>query len=305
VPSGPTDTPTPLPPTDTPTPLPPTNTPVPPTNTPTPLPPPPTVGSIVPLQTVAQVGSEFDLATYFTITTPIYVAVWDWGDGSSSSCPTLGVCEFGPDDRTAAAATSSLDDGSFTVVKVTGSHAYSEAGVYAVQFTVTDSVGQFDTSTFEYVVVYDPSAGFVTGGGWIDSPEGAFKPDPSLTGKATFGFVSKYAKGASVPTGDTEFQFRIADLNFHSDWYQWLVVDRNGSRARFKGEGTINGAPAPDGNPYQFMISATDGDPDTLRIKIWYESGSGDEPIYDNDPFGVGQPIGGGSIVVHDGKAAK
>jgi len=36
------------------------------------------------------------------------------------------------------------------------------------------------------------------------------------TGKATFGFVSKYKKGATVPTGNTEFVFKAADLNFHS-----------------------------------------------------------------------------------------
>ena len=74
------------------------------------------------------------------------------------------------------------------------------------------------------VVVYDPEGGFVTGGGWVDSPQGAYVPDPSLTGKATFGFVSKYKKGASVPTGQTEFQFKAGDLNFHSTSYDWPLV---------------------------------------------------------------------------------
>jgi len=31
-----------------------------------------------------------------------------------------------------------------------------------------------------------PSAGFVTGSGWINSPAGAYVSDPSLTGRATF-----------------------------------------------------------------------------------------------------------------------
>jgi len=43
------------------------------------------------------------------------------------------------------------------------------------------------------------------------------------------------------------------------------------------------------------MLWAHDGDPDTFRIKIWYENG-GEIGIYDN---GVGQTLGGGSIVVH------
>ena len=91
------------------------------------------------------------------------------------------------------------------------------------------------------------------GGGWIDSPLGAYVPDPSLTGKATFGFVSKYKKGKNTPDGNTEFQFRAADMNFHSTSYDWLVVSRGGSNAQFKGSGTINGS-----GDYRFMIWASD-----------------------------------------------
>jgi hypothetical protein len=141
------------------------------------------------------------------------------------------------------------------------------------------------------VVVYDPSAGFVTGSGWIDSPAGAYKPDETLTGQATFGFVSKYKKGTSVPDGNTEFQFKAGDLNFHSSAYDWLVVTGS-DYARFKGTGTINGA-----GEYKFRIWAGDGSPDTFRIKIWTEDEFGVETIvYDN---GADQPLAGGSIIVH------
>src|SRR5436853_5047343 len=81
-----------------------------------------------------------------------------------------------------------------------------------------------------YVVIYDPSAGFVVGGGWIYSPAGALITDPHAAGKANFGFVSRYKKGASVPDGNTEFQFKAGDLNFKSASYQWLVV--SGARAQ-------------------------------------------------------------------------
>jgi hypothetical protein len=152
-----------------------------------------------------------------------------------------------------------------------------------------------DTCSDLMLVVYDPDGGFVTGGGWIDSQPGAYVPDPSLTGKAPFGFVSKYKKGASVPLGQTRFQFQVADLNFHSDRYEWLVVT-GGDYAKFKGSGTINDALAPNGEAYKFMVSAGDGEPDTFRIKLWWEEGDTEYIVYDN---GMNQPIGGGSIVIH------
>ena len=120
-----------------------------------------------------------------------------------------------------------------------------------------------------------------------------------VTGKANFGFVSKYKKGASVPTGNTEFHFKAGNLNFHSSSYDWLVITGNNT-AKFKGEGTINGDVAPNGDPFKFQIWAGDGTgtngEDTFRIKIWWEDGSVEHVVYDN---GMDQDIGGGNIVVH------
>jgi hypothetical protein len=253
---------------------------------------------------VTPINDDIDKIVVFTITNypiDLGLATFFWGDGDTSTCPPDDppACWF---DVGAASADQVTSDSTFTEGLVKGRHAYSAPGVYTVQLTMLDIFGQFDTSTFEFVIVYDPSGGFVTGGGWIDSPFGAYKPDADLTGKASFGFVSKYKKGATVPTGKTEFQFQVADLNFHSDSYQWLVVNQGGTNAQFKGDGTINGALAPTGENYQFKIWATDGDPDTFRIKIWYEDGLSDITVYDN---GFDQPIGGGSIVVHKGKDAK
>lgn len=81
---------------------------------------------------------------------------------------------------------------------------YNSPGVYTVTFTVKDNNGRIDTKQVsDYVVVYDPQAGSVTGGGWINSPTGAYLPNNTVAGKATFGFVSKYQKGATVPIGNT------------------------------------------------------------------------------------------------------
>jgi len=187
---------------------------------------------------------------------------------------------------------------------VTDTHTYVTPGVYTVMLTVDDNYGESDTEIYQYVVVYDSDGGFVTGGGWIDSPPGAYVPDPTVVGKANFGFVSKYQKGATTPTGETEFRFRAADLDFHSTSYQWLVVA--GAKAMFKGDGEINGE-----GEYGFLLSAVDGalqgggGNDKFRVKIW-DKGT-DSVIYDNqigadehgDPTTV---VGGGSVVIHSGK---
>jgi hypothetical protein len=188
---------------------------------------------------------------------------------------------------------------------VTGSLAYDTAGVYTITLTVTDDDGGTGESVFQYVVIYDPEGGFVTGGGWIDSPEGAYTTDPQLTGKASFGFVSKYQKGATIPTGQTQFQFKVADLNFHSDTYEWLVIA--GARAQYKGIGTINGE-----GEYKFLLTTIDADIndndmfdiDRLRIKIWTEENDTENVVYDNslgdDNDDATTEIGGGSIVIHN-----
>jgi hypothetical protein len=209
----------------------------------------------------------------------MHTGMWDWGDNTTS------------------AATINEANGNGTA---TGSHKYTEAGVYEVKLTLTDSAGASDEQVFQYVVVYDPNGGFVTGGGWFTSLPGAYSANQTLTGKATFGFVAKYQKGANIPTGQTEFQFHVANLNFHSESYDWLVVA--GAKAQYKGTGTINGT-----GTCRFMLTAIDGDllaggkgPDKFRIRIWDDNGL----IYDNqlnapdtdEPTTV---IGGGNIVIH------
>jgi hypothetical protein len=180
---------------------------------------------------------------------------------------------------------------------------YAEAGIYQVTITVTDKDGATgNASATEFIVIYDPDSGFVTGGGWIWSEAGWCQLDPicaEAEGKANFGFVSKYQRGKSVPTGNTEFNFSAGNLNFHSDEYDGLVINQGGTNAQYKGAGTINGNTAPNGQLFKFMIWAGDGEPDTFRIKIWWEDGEDENVIYDN---GMNQAIGGGSIVIHTKK---
>jgi hypothetical protein len=150
------------------------------------------------------------------------------------------------------------------------------------------------------------SAGFVTGGGTIQSPAGAYPADPLLTGRAVFGFVSKYPKGAAIPTGQTQFTFHAAAFTFDSTAYQWLVVA--GARAQYKGSGTVNGTAG-----YGFLLTVVDGQVtggggvDKFRLKVWEVATS--VVVYDNvlgvpDDVDVANPqaISGGSIVIQKGK---
>ena len=185
--------------------------------------------------------------------------------------------------------------------------AFAETGVHEVCVRGTDEPDNTSDPATDLenactlLVAYDPNGAFVTGGGWITSQAGACLLDAACElaeGKANFGFVSRYKKNAQLPTGNTEFKFSAGGLDFHSDTYEWLVVNMNGSNAQYKGSGTINGNLSPSGDEYKFMLWARDIDPsDTFRIKIWHDDAFGAEVVvYDND---FDQEIGGGNIVVH------
>jgi hypothetical protein len=133
-----------------------------------------------------------------------------------------------------------------------------------------------------------------TGGGWIHSVPGSYGPNPSSAGRGSFGFVAEYKEGSSIPMGSTEFQFHEAGLNFHSLTYEWLVVTGDDT-AQYEGVGTVNGSPAPNGYPYHFMVWAGDGEPDTFRIRIWWEESGQEADLYDSGTM----ILGGGSIVIH------
>jgi hypothetical protein len=130
-----------------------------------------------------------------------------------------------------------------------------------------------------------------------------------MSGRANFGFNSQYKKNANIPTGETEFNFQLGNMDFHSTAYQWLVV--SGFKAQYKGTGTINGS-----GSYSFTLTAYDGDlsagnipGDEFRIRIT-DDNNHNAVVFDNN--GVNNPntgsdldtanpqlIQGGSIVIH------
>ena len=176
-------------------------------------------------------------------------------------------------------------------------------GLYRVEAVA----GLACSSSTGYMTIYDPNGSFITGGGWITSPAGAYVADQSLTGKANFGFVSKYKKGSNLVEGNTEFQFNAGNFNFKSNSLDTGTLVISGAKATYRGVGTVNGS----GN-YGFMVSAIDGQItggggiDKFRIKIW-NIATGNTVVYDNqigsaDNVDAITALGGGSIVIHEVK---
>ncbi len=204
-----------------------------------------------------------------------HTAVWDWGDGTTTPGTVSGSGGSG---------------------LVSDNHSYTAAGIYMVVLTLTDDDTGTGQSSLYPVIVFDPSAGFVTGGGQYSSPAGAYQPDTSLSGHANFGFVAKYHQGENIPRGNLQFQFQSGNLNFHATSFDWLII--NGNRAQFQGSGTVNG-----GGNYGFIVTAVAGSPELFRLKIW-DRANGYQLIYDTQPGAPdnAQPtltLGGGSIVIH------
>jgi len=179
---------------------------------------------------------------------------------------------------------------------------FAMPGLHSLCARSADTAGNVSDLSCVLFAIYGPNDGFVSGAGWIQSPLGAYAANPTLGGKAQFGFVSKYLPGAHVPSGETHFQFKTADLNFDSTSYDWLVVA--GARAQFKGSGTINGS-----GDYMFLLTAIDGqrpggrETDKFRIKIIDKNGG--SVVYDNqmgkdDNGNDATELGGGSIVIHN-----
>src|ERR1041384_1875259 len=184
-------------------------------------------------------------------------------------------------------------------------YTFTEPGVYKVSLKVTDDKFLSTTATTvngleALVVIYDPDGGSVSGGGWFESPQGAFIQAPASGGKDSFGFVAGYTTRATAATGATKFQLNTGGLSFQSTSYDWLVI--SGNKAQYTGAGTINGS-----GSYRFTLTMIDGDQvngdgqDKIRLRIWSDSTG---LVYDNqlnapdtaDPATV---PGGGNIMIH------
>lgn len=187
---------------------------------------------------------------------------------------------------------------------VRGTYTFGSPGVYRVKMKVTSNLGVttwVDTQDEleALAVVYDPTAGYAIGGGWVVSPAGAYLANPALTGKVSFGFTSKYFKNATNPKGETQFSFKLGDLDFNAVNFEYLVI--SGAKAQFKGFGKLNGSGA-----YNFLLTVIDGNlaggggVDRFRMKIWNKATGA--VVYDNqlgasDADDPTTPVGSGSAI--------
>jgi hypothetical protein len=224
----------------------------------------PTVGTITASINPIQVNTATTASAAFTDPGILdtHTASWNWGDSSN----------------TTGTVTETNGSGS-----VSNSHTYAAVGVCTITLTVTDKDNGQSSQTYQYLTVYDPSAGWVTGGKDYTSPAGAVIQNPTVTGKASFGFTAKYANGNVVPIGNkwASVTFNAGNIDFSATSYQWLVV--SGAKATLKGNGTLNGV-----SGYTVLISAIDGSQtggnDLIRYQIKDSSGN---VAYDTQPGAV------------------
>ena len=176
-----------------------------------------------------------------------HTATFTWGDGTTSAATcTAGVCS--------------------------GTRAYTAAGIYTVGVLVADDDGGTAASAFQPVIVTDPNAGYLTGGGWIETQGG----------KGTLVVNARYMKDGLA--GNVRFDLGPSTLTSTS--LEWLVV--TGTTAHVNGNATIDGNAS-----YAFTATVTDGTPDTFGIRVWNKTTGA--VVFDTTP----QPLGGGSITIH------
>ncbi|HET7801418.1 MAG TPA: ExeM/NucH family extracellular endonuclease, partial [Humibacillus xanthopallidus] len=116
----------------------------------------------------------------------------------------------------------------------------------------------------------DDAAGFVTGGGFIQSPAGALVADPTRAGKGAFQIDLDYAAGATHPTGSFVYSLGGAGTPFSltGTSFDFLVI--RAEAARFSGAATVNGSAG-----FTYTVDVLDaGKSDTFRLRVTAADGS-------------------------------
>jgi hypothetical protein len=204
-------------------------------------------------------------------------ATWNWGDGNVTSGTINNVLNV-----------------------VNGTHTYASAGTYMIWLNVTDNMGFKNNTTYNFIVVYNPSGGAVIGLGGFNSAAGNFTWKPTKSYAATFGFDSQYVtvKGVTTLQGLTEFVLGTGtDLWFQSVSYDWLVV--SGSESIYQGTGTMVGNGS---TQYKFIVSSLSTNPNKIRFKIW--NATTGAVVYDNEAGAANdalptQPVSWGGVLIY------
>jgi hypothetical protein len=195
--------------------------------------------------------------------------------------------------------------------KVTGSYKFTTTGIYKLQMNITDqakvtSYCNTNEDQEAIVVIYDPNGGYTYGGGWFASPPGALMSDPTATGKGNFGFTVNYYKNATLPKGETQFEFKVGTLEYNALNFEYLSIA--GYKAVFKGSGKIIGGQSGISFTMYVIDGALDGSGvDKVRLRIYNKNTA--QLYYDNEPgksdaANPTTPVGAGSSVVIGGMPA-
>ena len=185
---------------------------------------------------------------------------------------------------------------------------YDAGGVLAAQLNLLDQSGLLYSATLSNPADTIPDQVGGNRYSWfvdINVPGGiavdnhTLEVIPTAGGRLDLNFVSRYPPRGDTPRGNARFEFSADGIDFRSSEYRWLAVDTAAGSAQFSGTGTVNRAMAPTGELYFFTAWVEDGNPDRLRVKIWWENNTfGRDPtvLFDN---GALQVVSGGNIQLH------
>jgi PKD repeat protein len=224
---------------------------------------PPIVGTINISPSSVEINSAITASAPFTDPgmKDTHVAVWNWGDGKSTSGKVTEI------------------NGSGTV---TNTHTYTQAGIYTVTLSVTDNDGGVGISQYQNVIVYNPSGGIFEGAGSFTSPVGSYPAEPNLKGTVNFSFSVAYINDKLYAI--TAVSYPTAKFSFALTSDQWLVVTK--PEATTLGTGYVG-----EVGGYTILLSGISGrlpgggGISKIRIRI---TDRNNKVIYDSQP---GTPI--------------
>ncbi|WP_345158346.1 SBBP repeat-containing protein [Pontibacter saemangeumensis] len=200
--------------------------------------------------------------------------------------------------------------------------------VYKVSVSYSAGAGCPATTSTKYVYVYDTHAGFVTGGGWSDSPVNTDYELMQQKGRAYWAFVARYKESRPGGSAGDPVQGALLLVLESGQAFRTTSVEEGslviaGERAYFTGSGTLtrrgSGGLVTDPRRFAYLLSAIDGqleglrEEDRLLLRIWVMNGDGSPgavaydsqlgcasaSLEDNAP--ACQQIDKGSIVIHRG----
>jgi predicted CXXCH cytochrome family protein len=260
-------------------------------------------------------SGQFSLTAYVQETNSPDSAVCaaDYGDIGNAGV-SISLVPVGPGGGPPEACSQVIVAGSGygAVGQVECSFDNVEVNTYHVQASV---VGSYYTAgpAEDVLVVYDPSLGFTTGGGWFYWP--------GTDEKTSFGYTMKYGKRGRKPKGslllirhvDEDAIYRVKSNALYALALGHLKEDGEtiGGWASFSGKATYSEPGEETAGNHDFVVYAEDrGQPGAGVDKFWFEIRDGADVIVDamsmdREATEYAKVLEGGNIVVPHGGGKK